>query len=326
MMKNTKSGLLQLLVAITVTITVAMAITTPAAGYNDDYGPYASVNDTYFKELILDIYVDETGKALVIGYVEREDIDSDNLPFLELSEYVYDNDTNQLYAFTNALTCKYGGRWSINFTTGAYACYTEYHTIFYLPCGVTLGEISCSQGLAHSTAISNDSFIIDIQGCNVESPVTIIEYQQPLDETGGEGIDSGSGFSFGYLSLAIALAALTLALIIAIAIARMKKGGESTRHEGGATAVKRVAIETTADMLRVMETLTDRERAIVNALLKHNGEMTQADLRYETEIPKSSLTGILRSLERRKIIIKKERGRMNVIELSDWFLSKGERK
>lgn len=320
MVKNTKSGLLQLLVAIIIT----MAITTPTAGYNDDYGPYVYLNDTYFKELNLNIYVDEKGKALVMGYVEREDIDSNTLPFLELSEYVYDNDTNQLYAFTNALTCKYGDRWSINFTTDAYACYTEYHTIFYLPCGVMLGEISCSQGLAHSTAISNDSFIVDVQGCNVESPVTIIEYQQPLEETGGEGIDSGSGFSFGYLSLAIALAALTLALIIAIA--RMKKGGESTRHEGGTTAVKREVIETTADMLRVMETLTDRERAIVNALLKHNGEMTQADLRYETEIPKSSLTGIIRSLERRKIIIKKERGRMNVIELSDWFLSKGERK
>jgi predicted transcriptional regulator len=328
MIKNTKSGLLQLLVAITITLTIAItiAITTPAAGYNGDYGPYASVNDTYFKELNLNIYVDETGKALVMGYVEREDIDSNTLPFLELSEYIYDNDTNQLYAFTNALTCKYGGRWSINFTTDAYACYTEYHTIFYLPCGVMLGKISCSQGLAHSTAISNDSFIVDVQGCNVESPVTIIEYQQPLDETGGEGIDSGSGFRFGYLSLAIALAALTLALIIAIAIARMKKGGESPRHEGGTTAVKRVVIETTADMLRVMETLTDRERAIINALLKHNGEMTQTDLRYETEIPKSSLTGIIRSLERRKIIIKKERGRMNVIELSDWFLSKGERK
>ena len=90
--------------------------------------------------------------------------------------------------------------------------------------------------------------------------------------------------------------------------------------------VKKGEIEITREMARVMETLTDRERAIVNALLKHNGEMTQADLRYETEIPKSSLTGILRSLERRKIIIKKERGRMNVIELSDWFLSKGERK
>ena len=90
------------------------------------------------------------------------------------------------------------------------------------------------------------------------------------------------------------------------------KGGE----------VKKGEIEITSEIARVMETLTDRERAIVNALLKHNGEMTQADLRYETGIPKSSLTGILRSLERRKIVKKKEWGRTNVIELSEWFLSK----
>jgi uncharacterized membrane protein len=50
--------------------------------------------------------------------------------------------------------------------------------------------------------------------------------------------------------------------------------------------------------------------------------MNQADIRYETGIPKSSLTGILLSLERRKLITKKEKGRTNAIGLSDWFLSK----
>ena len=96
MMKSTKPGLLQLLVAITLTITIA--ITTPAAGYNDDYAPHASVNDTnvYSKQLILNIYVDETGKALVTGYVEQEDVEK--LAFLETSESegIYENDTNQL--------------------------------------------------------------------------------------------------------------------------------------------------------------------------------------------------------------------------------------
>ena len=320
MTARTKLSLLELLIAISIPLA---AITMPVAGYNG-YDYYASLNDTedYFKELILDIYVDETGKALVTGYVEREDVVGENLPFLALSEYTYDNDTNQLYALTNALTCKSGDRWLINFTTNAYGYYTEYHTIFYLPGDVTLGEITCSQGLAHSTKISNDSFVIDIEGCDVVSPMTTIEYLQPLGGTGGETVDSGFEFSPGYFLLVIALAALALALIVTIA--RMKKR-EKTRHEEKATAIKRGAIETTADMLRVMETLTDRERTIVNALLKHNGEMTQADLRYETEIPKSSLTGILRSLERRKIIIKKEWGRTNVIELSEWFLSKDER-
>jgi uncharacterized membrane protein len=84
-------------------------------------------------------------------------------------------------------------------------------------------------------------------------------------------------------------------------------------------------IEISSEMAAVMETLTQRERAILQALIDRGGRSTQASLRYETRTPKSSLTTIIYSLERRKLIIKKEWGRTNVIELSDWFLSKKER-
>ncbi len=82
------------------------------------------------------------------------------------------------------------------------------------------------------------------------------------------------------------------------------------------------AISITSEMAAVMETLTSRERAVLTALINHNGKMVQADIRYETRIPKSSLTGILLSLERRKLVTKKEMGRVNIIELSEWFSSK----
>ena len=68
-----------------------------------------------------------------------------------------------------------------------------------------------------------------------------------------------------------------------------------------------------------METLTERERSVLDALIDHQGRMTQAEIRYDTGIPKSSLTGIIISLERRKIVTKKEWGRTNVIELSERF-------
>jgi hypothetical protein len=84
----------------------------------------------------------------------------------------------------------------------------------------------------------------------------------------------------------------------------------------------KAVIEITSEMAAVMETLTSRERAVLMALIEHSGKMNQADIRYETSIPKSSLTGILLSLERRKLITKKEKGRTNFIELSEWFLSK----
>jgi len=65
-----------------------------------------------------------------------------------------------------------------------------------------------------------------------------------------------------------------------------------------------------------MDTLTERERSVLKSLITHDGKMNQADIRYETGIPKSSLTGIIISLERRNIVTKKEWGRTNVIELS----------
>jgi len=83
-------------------------------------------------------------------------------------------------------------------------------------------------------------------------------------------------------------------------------------------------IEISSEMAAVMETLTHRERAILQALIDKGGRSTQRDLRYETRTPKSSLSGIINSLERRNLVIRKEWGRTNVIELSDWFLSKKE--
>jgi uncharacterized membrane protein len=84
------------------------------------------------------------------------------------------------------------------------------------------------------------------------------------------------------------------------------------------------SIVISSEMEAVMQTLTARERAVLTTLIEHGGRMTQAEIRYETSTPKSSLTGILISLERRKLITKKEWGRTNIIELSLWFLSKKE--
>ena len=84
-------------------------------------------------------------------------------------------------------------------------------------------------------------------------------------------------------------------------------------------------IQLSREMEAVIQTLTHREQAVISTLVEHGGRMTQAEIRYETKTPKSSLTGILISLERRKLVTKKEWGRTNIIELSDWFLSQRER-
>jgi uncharacterized membrane protein len=100
------------------------------------------------------------------------------------------------------------------------------------------------------------------------------------------------------------------------------------RSDGSVSKVEipvKNGIVISSEMEAVMQTLTAREQAVMTTLIDHGGRMTQAEIRYETRTPKSSLTGILISLERRKLITKKEWGRTNVIELSVWFLSKKER-
>ncbi len=63
-------------------------------------------------QLIVEIYVAESGRALVTGYVSEDALNS--LPFLEGSNYVFYNDTSEIYAVTDALTSKEGGTWTLN--------------------------------------------------------------------------------------------------------------------------------------------------------------------------------------------------------------------
>lgn len=272
------------------------------------------------KELTLDIYVDDTGKAFVTGYAEE----IDGLSFLETSQYEYENDTDQLYAITNSLTWKEGDEWSIRFATGAY--YDEYHTTFYLPSDVKLVKVDGSEDLEYLVSASNDSFVVEFYGYKVESPTTTISYQQPL-----LSVEADEPSIYPSISAAVLILVL-LAVIVAVTIRTRTKretgpGQETTAQDRPTGEAKEVEeeegngeeIEITSEMAAVMETLTERERSVMDALIDHRGRMTQAEIRYETGIPKSSLTGIIISLERRKIVTKKEWGRTNVIELSERF-------
>ncbi len=265
------------------------------------------------KELTLDIYVDDTGKAFVTGYAG----DINGLSFLETSQYEYENDTDQLYAITNSLTWKEGDEWSIRFATGAY--YDEYHTTFYFPTDVKLVKIDGSEDLEYLVSASNDSFVVEFYGYEVERPIATISYQQPLLIVEA---DERSPYPLIFAAvLILVLLAVIAAVTIQTRTKRVTKPGQETavQDRSPAGGAKEVEIEITCEMAAVMETLTERERSVLEALIDHQGRMTQADIRYETGIPKSSLTGIIISLERRKIVTKKEWGRTNVIELSERF-------
>lgn len=302
--------------------------------------------------LVLDIYADDAGKALVTGYVKG----IEGLPFLNASEYQYDDDARQLYAVTNVLTWKNGDEWEIRLP--AEGSYGEYHVTFYLSKDVQLSNITGTEGLDYLVSSSSDSFVVEFHGYDVTSPSAAVRYRQPLNgdqvEVAATGLSSAESSS---LSLVL-VGAIILALIVIAAAVKFTRSGESASPQRGvasqdfeaAEAIREVrkaddevrfeaesegdavlADSATAppdedesagalisgEMAAVMETLTERERSVFEALIKHEGKMTQADIRYETGIPKSSLTGIIVSLERRNIVTKKEWGRTNVIELSE---------
>jgi uncharacterized membrane protein len=327
------------------------------------------------KNLSLDVYLYDSGKALVAGYADS----TEGLTFLEparsapnntaqyTSKYRFDN---QLYAWTDALTSKQGENWSLMFSCDGF--YKEYHVIFHLSNSSKLGRINSSKGLSYLVSTSNDSLIVESQGYRVYEPAISIEYRQPLEPEGNEHEDitgniSGNGDSLNGDNNGLNQAYLLLILLVALAIGSLiifivrrratsptiessipeaedlpgddqalSLSSESDQLESSEEDVEpeemslleegpKKEIAVSSEMMAVMDALTPRERSIVEALIKRGGRMTQAEIRFETNLPRSTLTTILVSLERRNLITKKEWGRTNVIELSERFLSGQER-
>ncbi len=328
--------------------------------------------------LVLDIYADEMGKALVTGYAEG----IDGLPFLSGSEYQYDEDALQLYAVTNALTTKNGEDWEIRLPTEG--SYGEYHVTFYLSESVRISEISGTEGLDYLVSTSSDSFVVEFHGYDVTEPSAAVRYRQPLNGGRAEAASAALPFPGGSAEKLVPVVVLIIALVVIFGAVSFRMRGvcsspldpagsspcppseaspqpptggsaqgpyqgsgaaeaggdlledrrEDDRREGlgeGAFMVDLVPLPDldstprpemsktpiSGKMTAVMETLTERERWVLEALIKNEGKMTQAEIRRETGIPKSSLTGIVVSLERRNIVTKQEWGRTNVIELSE---------
>ncbi|TSA50950.1 hypothetical protein D4R47_01425 [archaeon] len=120
---------------------VVVLITTPVQGdeHTDETGP---------GRLLLDVYLDEDGKALMIGYADN----LDGLEFLESSEYIYGDETTALYVLTGSLTSMIGDCWELELVTRS--CWDEYLVVFYLPPVVVLEAVDGSEGLEYLVAES----------------------------------------------------------------------------------------------------------------------------------------------------------------------------
>lgn len=130
------------------------------------------------QSLVLNVYLDNAGKALITGYAE----DVSGLAFLNNSQFRFENDSHQLYALTDRLTVKAGDLWTLRFD--AAGSFHDYRVTFYLPSETRLGEINASSGLGYLLSASNESLVADVQGYDVSDPVISIEYRQLLASNG----------------------------------------------------------------------------------------------------------------------------------------------
>ena len=271
------------------------------------------------EQVLLNGYVDNSGKVLLTGYATPGSLPY--MPFLNGIQYTFDNNTNQLYAATDMLTSKSADNWSLNFSSDGY--YSDYSITFYLPAGTEMTKFEIPPELNYQFQVKEDSLILSMQGYRVASPWIKVDYKLPVD------IPSQSRDITTPMLAILLIIILIAGATFAFYKYWMQKGTVFPEKRESQNQETRVILMTkqetkeisiTEGMQKVIDTLSDKEKAIIDLLLKNGGSATQADIRYKLEIPKSSLTGLINTLKRRSIIKKHEYGRTNVIELSEWFL------
>jgi len=183
---------------------------------------HAQESDAFVgQSLILNVYLDNAGKALVTGYAE----DVSGLAFLNDSQFRFENDSHQLYALTDDLTAKVGDLWTLSFD--AIGSFDDYRVTFYLPSETSLGEINASQGLGYLLSASNESLVADVQGYEVSDPRITILYQQPLAANGSSLPPLPPGYpgeGAALIMLLIAAALLVAGFGFAVFLQRKRRG------------------------------------------------------------------------------------------------------
>lgn len=197
-------------------------------------------NASFDQRISLNVYLDNTGKALVTGYAENVN----GLDFLNTSQFQFDNDTSQLYALTDSLTTKVGDLWTLRFA--ARGSFYDYRVTFYLPSDMRLGMINASKGLGYLLSVSNESLVADVEGYEVSNPTIAIQYQQPLAAASGLSGAIPPGGPGNSASIIMLLAASLLVAVLALAIVMWRRRNDSHPNTIGPADKKVAGLEAAA--------------------------------------------------------------------------------
>ncbi len=157
---------------------------------------------------------------------------------------------------------------------------------------------SCKAYAKYKNAIGYSNFII--------SPDQINEIDIVLDKTIIDISQKNNNFLVGLLIFLVIILFFIFRKInfrnSSIKNKKIKKG----KHRNKVSISK---IDT------ILKALSQRERQILESLIMHNGETTQAKIRYDTGIPKASLSRHIKNLEQKRIIEVKRIGKVSKIKL-----------
>lgn len=199
---------------------------------------YAEESSSIGQRLILNVYLDSSGKALVTGYAENVS----GLAFLNNSQFRFENDSHQLYALTAGLTTKVGDIWTLRFD--ANGSFDDYRATFYLPSETSLGQINASQGLGYLLSASNESLVADVQGWEVTDPQISIQYQQPLAANSNSRLPLPPGYpGEGTALIMLVIAAALLVAGFGFAVFLQRKRRASTASPLGGLSADPIGFE-----------------------------------------------------------------------------------
>lgn len=267
-------------------------------------------------QLSLHSYVADNGQVLLVGFIDETSLQDLNL----LQGYEYDTTESQLYGYTDALTSKIGDMWK--FDLSLEGKFDDYYVGVYLPSGAEITKIDT--GVSYRIGQDDGNLLVEFDDLSVQDPDIRINYKLGAgDISGGQtatplyrGGARQTGFDLLPFIAIIAVVIIIIIIIVLVFAARSKK---RTQHHSVPS------LHVTGEMERLMRTLNENERAVLNVIVKHDGKATQNRVRQETNIPKSSLSGIVANLETKGILKRFKHGNTNDLELSSWFLGKKER-
>lgn len=98
-------------------------------------------------------------------------------------------------------------------------------------------------------------------------------------------------------------------VVLIAVIAYFLRGKKTHKTETKKAEIKESKIDA------VLDVLGEREKQIVQHLIKNNGQSTQAKIRYDTGLPKASLSRNIKNLEAKNIISVQSIGNMKRITL-----------